>query len=80
VISIRELHVSTLAKVNDNENVLDLIYKQASMKEVMNLFWDNVKATVIIKTPDKAVVVYGYNSDTCKYYGMFDSIQSNVSV
>jgi hypothetical protein len=37
-------------------------------------------ATVIVKTHDKVAVIYGYNSDTSKYYGMFDSVQPNASI
>jgi hypothetical protein len=59
---------------------MDDIYKVTSIKEVLNTFWDNLKATTIIKTHDKAAVIYGYNSDTSKYYGMFESIAPNVSL
>lgn len=59
---------------------MKIIYKQATMEEVMDIFWENVLATLIIKTRDKAAVIYGYNLDTSKYYGMFDSIQPNASI
>jgi len=50
------------------------------MEEVMDVFWSNVLSTLIIKTHDKAAVIYGYNSDTSKYYGMFDSVQPNHNI
>jgi hypothetical protein len=77
---INDLHIDTLNKVNENDEIMDLIYKQVTMEEVMDVFWDSVLATLVIKTHDKAAVIYGYNSDTSKYYGMFDSIQTNASI
>ena len=59
---------------------MNLIYKQAKIEEVMDVFWGNVLSTLIVKTHDKAAVIYGYNSDTSKYYGMFDSIEPNATI
>ena len=53
---------------------MNLIYKRATIEEVMDVFWESVLSTLILKTHDKAAVIYGYNSDTSKYYGMFDSV------
>ena len=80
VFQIKNIHTETLKMVNNNDEIMDDIYKQTTMEEVMDVFWKNVAATVIIKTHDKAAVIYGYNSDTCKYYGMFDSVQPNASI
>ena len=59
---------------------MNLIYKQAKIEEVMDVFWGNVLSTLIVKTHDKAAVIYGYNSDTSKYYGMFDSIEPKATI
>jgi hypothetical protein len=36
VSGINDLHVDTLNKVNENEEILDLTYKKATMEEVMD--------------------------------------------
>lgn len=63
------LHKETISKVNGSSIVHEM-YKEASMEEVLNEFWRNVKSTVIVRTPEEAAVIYGYNSNTCKYYGL----------
>jgi hypothetical protein len=50
------------------------------MEEVLDEFWNNVKATIIVQTSDEAAVIYGKNSNTGKYYGFVDSIPRSRTV
>jgi hypothetical protein len=42
-------HKETLEKVNQSDAILD-IYKDVSMKEVLNIFFSNIKEVVIVRT------------------------------
>ena len=50
------------------------IYRIATIEEVLDAFFKNVDNTVIIRTEDECTIIYGLNSDTKKYYGIFDNI------
>ena len=50
------------------------VYRRADMEEVLDVFFNNVEHSVIIRTEDECSIVYGYNRDTKKYYGLLDKI------
>jgi len=41
-----------------------------STSEGWEIFWTNVKSTIVICTESTICIVYGYNSDTRRYYGV----------
>ena len=49
------------------------------MQEVLNVFFSNVKDVVIVRTDNQVAIIYGYNKNTFKYYGLIDSIPLNKS-
>ena len=36
VSNINELHIDTLNRVNENDDIMDLVYKRATIEEVMD--------------------------------------------
>jgi hypothetical protein len=53
------------------------LYKEVSMKEVLDAFFSNTKEVVIVRTDNQVAVIYGHNKNTLKYYGLIDSIPLN---
>lgn len=44
------------------------------------MFWNNVKGTIIIYTESIVCIIYGYNSDTRKYYGVMGAYPYGKSI
>jgi hypothetical protein len=41
-----------------------------STADSWKIFWSNINSTVIIYTESVLCIIYGYNSDTKRYYGV----------
>jgi hypothetical protein len=50
------------------------------MKEVCDLFFNNIKTSVIVKAAQEVCVVYGRNKQISKYYGLLDPTPHNKSI
>ena len=51
-----------------------------STSEGWAIFWNNVKSTIIIYTESTICIVYGYNSDTRRYYGVMGTYPYGKSI
>ena len=51
-----------------------------STAEGWKIFWNNINSTVIIYTDSIICIVYGYNSDTKRYYGVMGTYPYGKSI
>jgi hypothetical protein len=50
--------------------MLSSLNSDTSLAEGWGIFWKNITSTVILYTESLVYIVYGYNSDTSRYYGV----------
>ena len=50
--------------------MLSGLNSDVSTADGWKIFWSNIKSTVIIYTESVLSIIYGYNSDTKRYYGV----------